>query len=137
IEDPRERAERRAADERLADAIARDGVAAFASRWEAQPLFAGQPAEVAAAARAERLRHTPAALAASLRGLGTGTMEPVWDRLHELTMPAPVVVGERDAKFVALGERLARELPSADLVVAEGAGHAVHLERPEAVAVAL
>jgi 2-succinyl-6-hydroxy-2,4-cyclohexadiene-1-carboxylate synthase len=58
----------------------------------------------------------------------------VWDRLHELTMPATVVVGERDAKFRAIGERLADALPDAELVVVPGAGHAVHLEAPERLA---
>ena len=66
--------------------------------------------------------------------MGTGAMEPVWDRLGELTMPATVVVGERDAKFREIGERLAAALPDAELVVVPGAGHAVHLEAPEAVA---
>ncbi len=137
IEDADERAERRAADERLAQEIERDGVEAFADRWAEGPLFAGQPAEVRAAARADRLRHTAGGLAASLRGLGTGTMAPVWDRLGELTMPAVVLAGERDPKFRALGERLARALPHAELRVVEGAGHAVHLEAPAAVAAAL
>ncbi|HEV2999213.1 MAG TPA: alpha/beta fold hydrolase [Solirubrobacteraceae bacterium] len=137
IEDPEERAARRAADERLADEIERDGVEAFADRWGAQPLFAGQPPAVAAAAREDRLRHTAAELSTTLRGLGTGAMEPVWDRLHELAMPAVVLAGERDAKFRAIGERLAAALPRGELVVVEGAGHAVHLEAPAAVAAAL
>ncbi|HEX2084872.1 MAG TPA: alpha/beta fold hydrolase [Solirubrobacteraceae bacterium] len=137
IEDPGERAERRAADERLAAEIERDGVEAFAERWAAQPLFADQPPEVAAAAREDRLRHAPEQLAAALRGLGTGVMEPVWHRLGELTMPAVVLAGGRDAKFRALGERLAAALPRGELRVVPGAGHAVHLEAPEAVAAAL
>jgi pimeloyl-ACP methyl ester carboxylesterase len=78
IEDAAERARRRADDERLAAGIERDGVGAFAERWAAGPLFAGQPPAVAAAAREDRLRHTAAELAASLRGLGTGGMDPVW-----------------------------------------------------------
>ncbi len=134
IDDPEERAERRAADERLAEEIERDGMEAFADRWAAGPLFAGQPPQVAAAAREDRLRHSAADLAASLRGLGTGVTEPVWDRLHELTMPAVVLVGECDAKFRALGERLAAALPRGELHIVAGAGHAVHLEAPRAVA---
>jgi 2-succinyl-6-hydroxy-2,4-cyclohexadiene-1-carboxylate synthase len=137
IESPEERAERRAADEELADGLERAGLEAFTRWWSAQPLFAGQPPEVAAAARTDRLRNTAEGLAASLRGMGTGTMTPVWDRLGELTMPATVLVGERDAKFRMLGERLAEGLPDAELVVVPGAGHAVHLEAPDAVAAAL
>ena len=137
IEDPADRAARRAADEELAASIERDGVEAFADRWAAGPLFAGQPPAVAAAAREDRLRHDAASLAASLRCLGTGTMDPVWHRLGEQTMPAVVVVGERDEKFRGLGRRLAGALPHGDLVVVPGAGHAVHLEAPAAVAAAI
>ena len=43
-----------------------------------------------------------AGLAAALRGLGTGVMAPLWDRLGELAMPVTLVVGERDAKFRAI-----------------------------------
>ena len=137
IEDPAARAERRRSDEELAEGLERAGIEAFTRWWGAQPLFAGQPPEVAAAARTDRLRNTAEGLAASLRGMGTGQMTPVWDRLGELTMPTTVLVGERDAKFRAIGERMAERLPDASLVVAAGVGHAVHLEAPDAVAAAL
>jgi pimeloyl-ACP methyl ester carboxylesterase len=64
-------------------------------------------------------------------------MVPVWDRLAELTMPATVVVGERDRKFRVLGDRLAAGLPDAVTVVVPGAGHALPRETPAAVAAAL
>jgi 2-succinyl-6-hydroxy-2,4-cyclohexadiene-1-carboxylate synthase len=137
LESEEERARRRAGDADLADGLERAGVEAFARSWAAQPLFAEQPPEIAAAAHRDRLRNDAPGLAASLRGMGTGAMTPVWDRLHELTMPAVVVVGERDAKFRAIGERLADALPDAELLVAAGAGHSVHLEAPEAIAQAL
>ena len=137
LEDPAERAQRRAGDEALAATIERDGVEAFARRWAATPLFADQPPEVSALAHADRLRRTAAGLAAELRLMGTGTMDPVWARLPELAMPTTVIAGERDAKFRALGARLAAAIPHAELVVAAGAAHAVHLERPDVVAAAL
>jgi 2-succinyl-6-hydroxy-2,4-cyclohexadiene-1-carboxylate synthase len=137
IEEPSGRAQRRRSDEELAEGLERAGLETFARWWGGQPLFAGQAPEVAAAARADRLRNTAAGLAASLRGMGTGRMTPVWDRLGELTMPAVVIVGERDAKFRSIGERMAERLPDAELVVVPRAGHAVHLEAPEAVAAAL
>ena len=96
-----------------------------------------QSAEVAAAARADRLSNHPADLAAALRGIGTGVMAPLWDRLGELTMPVAVLAGELDGKFVALGERLAAALPRATLTIVPGAGHALPLEAPAAVARAL
>ena len=54
----------------------------------------------------ERRRNTAAGLASSLRLAGTGTQEPLWDRLGELTLPVLVVVGGRDTKFTDLGRRL-------------------------------
>jgi 2-succinyl-6-hydroxy-2,4-cyclohexadiene-1-carboxylate synthase len=134
LADPAERAARRAADAALAERIEALGIEDFAREWGAQPLFAGQPERVAAAAHADRLRNRPAGLAAALRGLGTGVMEPLWERLGELTVPVTLVVGERDAKFREIAERMAERLPAARLVVVPGAGHAAHLEQPEAVA---
>ena len=68
-------------------------------------------------------------LAAALRGLGTGVMEPLWDRLPELAIPVTLIAGERDAKFRGIAEAMRERLPNAQLVVVEGAGHAVQLER--------
>jgi 2-succinyl-6-hydroxy-2,4-cyclohexadiene-1-carboxylate synthase len=137
IEDPAQRAERRAADEALAAFAERSTIAAFADRWLAQPMFAADPPEAVAFARADLLRNDPAALAAVLRGIGTGAMEPLWGRLGDLRMPVTVVAGERDGKFVALGERLAAALPDAELVAVPGAGHGLPREAPEAVAEAI
>lgn len=134
IEDEAQRAERRAADDALAEFAEAEGIAAFAGRWQAQPLFAGTPEPAAALWREDIMRCEPAEVAATLRTVGTGRMEPLWDRLGELTMPARVVVGERDAKFLALGERLAGALPDAELVVVAGAGHGIPREAPRAVA---
>src|SRR3954452_14965599 len=81
IEDPTLRAERRAADERLAADTEAGTIEEFADRWSRQPLFAGTPPAAAAHRRADLLRNAPAALAAVLRGIGAGVMEPLWDRL--------------------------------------------------------
>jgi 2-succinyl-6-hydroxy-2,4-cyclohexadiene-1-carboxylate synthase len=134
ISDDAERAERRAADEALAARIEAGTIDAFADEWGGQPLFAGDPARVRALAREDYLRHDPRELAAMLRAAGTGVMAPLWHRLRALTMPATVVAGERDTKYVALAERLAAALPDARLVVIPGAGHALHLEAPDELA---
>jgi 2-succinyl-6-hydroxy-2,4-cyclohexadiene-1-carboxylate synthase len=82
----------------------------------------------------ERRANTVAGLAASLRLMGTGTQQPLWTRLRELTMPALLVVGEHDEKFTALAHRMAAAwgAGAAKVAVIEGAGHAAHLERPDA-----
>ena len=137
IEDPAARAERRAADERLAAEIEAGTIAAFAERWMALPLFAGTPPEAARRWREDLLRNDPRALAAALRALGPGAMKPLWDRLGELAMPVTVVAGERDERYVALARRLAAALPDATLRIVPGAGHGLPREAPEAVAAAI
>jgi 2-succinyl-6-hydroxy-2,4-cyclohexadiene-1-carboxylate synthase len=137
LADADERRARRAADEALADRIEREGIEAFASAWAALPLWAGQPPEVAAAADAMRRAQSPAGLAAALRGLGTGAMEPLWDGLGELPMPVALIAGERDEKFRALAERMAEAIPDATVHLVPGAGHATQLEVPAGVAALL
>lgn len=137
IADPAERERRRSADAALADRVEAIGLEAFVDEWGAQPLFATQPRAVATAARTDRLRGSAPGLAAALRGMGTGAMEPLWGRLGELAMPVTLVAGERDDKFRAIAERMATTIPDARLVVVAGAGHAAHLEQPSAVAKAI
>lgn len=133
----RERLARRAADERLAAEVERATIEAFARRWAATPVLAGIAPELAAEAHADRLRNTPFGLAEALRGLGTGALPSLWGRLEELTMPITVVAGERDRKFAGIARQMAARLPAATVAIVPGAGHAVHLERPDAVAALL
>jgi 2-succinyl-6-hydroxy-2,4-cyclohexadiene-1-carboxylate synthase len=138
IDDPAMRDERRAADEKLAADTEAGTIEEFADRWSRQPLFAGTPPLAAKVWRADLLRNDPTALAAVLRGLGAGTMEPVWDRLGDLDgMPVTIIVGERDGRYTATGRRLAAALPGARLLVVPGAGHGLPREAPQAVAAAI
>ncbi len=137
IDEDLERARRRAADAALADAIEADGLEDFAERWLAQPLFADDPPAAQTLARADIVRNDPAGLAEALRGIGTGAMTPLWDRLGELDVPAVVLAGQRDAKFRELAERLVAGLPQAELLLARGAGHALPRVAPGAVAAAI
>lgn len=137
IEDAGARRVRRREDEALAERIDGEPLPDFVARWRDQPLFAGEPPDIRAAATADMLRNSPAGLAAALRGLGTGVMEPVWDRLGELTMPAVVVAGERDRRYVELGRRLVAGLPAGRIEVIADAGHGLLREAPGAVAATL
>ena len=136
LEDAGERAERRRADGLFAATLERGRLEEFIERWSRLPLFAGEPAHVGRLARAEQRRNQPEALAAALRALGTGEMSPLWCALARLRMPVTVVVGERDHKFRALGERMAAGLARGQLALVRG-GHRLPLENPLAVARAL
>ena len=133
IEDRVERAERARADQQLAAELETVAFEDFIERWRTQPLFADDPPAVGRLAREDQRRNRPDALAAVLRGIGTGEMQPLWGTLAQLRMPALVVVGERDRKFRELGERMVGLLPEAQLVVIPG-GHNLPLENPSGLA---
>jgi 2-succinyl-6-hydroxy-2,4-cyclohexadiene-1-carboxylate synthase len=135
IAEPSRRRARAEEDAARADAIEREGVAAFVDRWERLPLFASQgrlALALRAELRAQRLANSARGLANSLRGLGQGVQPPLFDRLETVAMPALVIAGALDTAYTAIGRTLCRRMPDARLVVIAGAGHAVHLEQPAA-----
>lgn len=135
IEDIAEREERVRSDGALADDIERDGIAAFADRWQTLPLFASQdrlPAAVREELRRQRLRNSPVGLANSLRGAGAGVAEPVLSRLGEIRIPTLLIAGALDQKYVALARKMDEALPCARLHIVPEAGHTTHLEQPDA-----
>lgn len=135
-----DRATRRAADDALARAIQEGGVEAWVEEWERSPLFSGRGAmapEARAAFLAVRRANRAPALAAWLRGFGTGSQPSLWERLDEIRVPTLLVTGGRDAKFTAIAERMRPRIAGARHVVVADAGHTVHLERPGAWAEAV
>lgn len=135
LADSAERLERRRADQALAARILDQGVAAFLEVWDAQPLFEsrrGLGPEVLERQRALKLRNDPRSLAASLIGSGVGVLPALWDALGRIETHTLLIVGQLDAKYVDIAERMAMAMPHARLVVVPDAGHTVHLERPAA-----
>jgi 2-succinyl-6-hydroxy-2,4-cyclohexadiene-1-carboxylate synthase len=135
LRNPEVRLARAAQDAMLAEAIERDGIEAFVSEWERQPLFASQHSmaeDARVRLRAQRLRNDPTGLANSLRGFGQGVMMPLHDFLGEIDMPTLIIAGALDAKYAEIGREMSARIPGACLKVVEGAGHAVHLEQPAA-----
>ncbi|WP_419918769.1 2-succinyl-6-hydroxy-2,4-cyclohexadiene-1-carboxylate synthase [Candidatus Poriferisocius sp.] len=141
IDDPVERARRIAADEALAAQIETRGIEWFTDHWGDLPLFASQrhrlPAAQRAALRAQRLACDPGGLARSLRGMGAGAVDPIGGRLGELSMPCTLIAGADDTKFAAIARAMAAVIPRADVYLVPDAGHAAHLEAPDATATAV
>ena len=128
---------RRRGDDALAKRIEKEGIEAFVGYWGSLPLFAGlerRGPSYVAEVRAERLRNHVAGLACSLRGMGAGAMEPVWDELAQVSVPCTFVAGQLDHGYVASARRLAATAPNSRYEVVPRAGHAVHQERPDAFA---
>ncbi|MCP3099576.1 2-succinyl-6-hydroxy-2,4-cyclohexadiene-1-carboxylate synthase [Myxococcus sp. K15C18031901] len=132
-----ERAERRESDAQLATFLRTHGVDAFVERWEALPLFDGlraMPEERQAALRANRRACTVEGLAGALECMGTGTQPDYWPELHRQRLPTLLLTGTRDEKFTTIARRMAAELPVVWRYSFADAGHAPHLEAPEAYA---
>lgn len=131
------RAGRVQGDEALAEQIEREGIEPFVDYWGSLPLFAGlarRGDSYLAEVRAERLKNHVAGLACSLRGMGAGVMEPVWNELGRVTAPCTFVAGQLDHGYVASARRLAASVPRGRVEIVPRAGHAVHQERPDAFA---
>lgn len=128
IIDDDERAQRRQADDLLAQRILEIGVESFLEEWSALPLFHGL--ELDADEIADRRRNTASGLADSLRLSGTGTQLSLWERLVELNMPVLAMAGALDTKFVPIAERIAASVPDGTFGVIHDAGHAAHLQQP-------
>ncbi len=128
---------RRASDEQLAAKIEQRGVAEFVKYWASLPLFKGlerRGPSFRAALDADRRRNSAAGLAASLRGMGSGVAEPVWDRLPSVICPCLFIAGAEDHGYAHEARRLAAAVPDGRAEIVPRAGHAAQLERPEAVA---
>jgi 2-succinyl-6-hydroxy-2,4-cyclohexadiene-1-carboxylate synthase len=134
LDDPAEREQRRRSDEILAASIEREGIPAFIEHWENLPLFASQKTlaiECRQALHRQRLQNSAFGLAQSLRGAGTGVQPPYHARLPTLHIPVLLIAGELDTKFTTIARHMAQMLPQVQLHIVSGAGHTVHLERPE------
>lgn len=132
-----ERAARRVDDARLSAILREQGIEAFARVWEAQPLFASQAGDAYADRRAARRAHDALGLAVALDVLGLGAMPFIEPALASVTTPTDYLVGARDAKFIAIGHRLAGLMTNLRVHIVPDVGHDVLLESPSAVSTCL
>ncbi len=70
--------------------------------------------------------------ATTLEQLSLGHQAPMWDFLAQMSCPGLFVSGEMDARYRAIGERLASLSGPMRHVNVKGAGHVVHREQPDA-----
>ncbi|MCX6370437.1 MAG: hypothetical protein NTZ58_04180, partial [Solirubrobacterales bacterium] len=85
-------------------------------------------------ARAEIEKNSSANIAAALRGISIGRMEPLWSRLGEIAAPTTVVAGQSDGRYVDLAEQIVDCIDGSELEVIGGAGHALPRSAPEQLA---
>jgi 2-succinyl-6-hydroxy-2,4-cyclohexadiene-1-carboxylate synthase len=142
IEDPAERAARRASDETLADRIERGGVAAFLEFWQQTPMIRSQRQihpDWRKAMQTARAGHSARGLAASLRQFGQGACPHLWPEWSRLALPTLLITGQNDRKYTDVAirmssQRAASDVPSPIHVAIDDVHHMPHLEAPEASA---
>lgn len=122
-------------DEQLANKLEAEGIEAFVHYWENIPLFASQKRlhkDERKTIRKERLSQSAQGLTQSLRSMGTGSQPSWWHLLGKIRIPVLLLVGELDAKYVAINKKMQAAIPKSKLIICEDIGHAVHVEDRDA-----
>lgn len=115
-----------------------EGLRAFLAAWYEQPLFTHLRALPGFSALLdERADGDPAALAHLLEALSPAHQPDLVAGLVAADGPTLLLAGEHDAAYVAHAQEVVARWPAAACATVPGAGHAAHLEAPEALAALL
>lgn len=134
IIDADDREARAKSDEMLAQKILSEGIEKFVDHWMNIPLFKSQmslPSEQIEKIKNEKLKNNITGLASSLRGFSTGLMPNYYPDIHKIIQPTLLITGALDQKFTDINSLVSGKIINSRQEVVSGAGHNVHLERPE------
>jgi isochorismate synthase/2-succinyl-5-enolpyruvyl-6-hydroxy-3-cyclohexene-1-carboxylate synthase/2-succinyl-6-hydroxy-2,4-cyclohexadiene-1-carboxylate synthase/O-succinylbenzoate synthase len=108
LEDSSARKSRAASDESLAETLRAGGLELFVESWYQQPLWASlRKHPNFEAIKVERKQHTNCeALADLLASLSVGHQPSLWDKLSNITIPALLIAGDQDTKFLKLAHKM-------------------------------
>lgn len=127
-----DRLERTQRDIELAHKLEKGDLSSFLSSWYNQPIFASlKKHPYFESLIASRLQNTPLELAKSLRNMSTGCQPSLWEELKKNRNHLLLLVGEYDAKFIAINSEMARLCKSAKLEIVSNCGHNIHFENPK------
>ena len=127
-----DRVERTQRDIELAQELEKSNFSSFLSNWYEQPLFVSLKKHPEFKSLiASRLQNHPLELAKSLRNMSTGCQPYLWEELKKNRNPLLLLVGEYDAKFIAINSEMARLCKSAKLEIVSNCGHNIHFENPK------
>lgn len=144
LKDAMARKIRQAKDDSRADFLVAYGLELFLDSWYAGELWKSLRShphfkEIVAG----RLVHKDVrSLAKALSGLSTGSQLPLWEDLKRCDLPLLLIVGEKDAKFKSIAQKMFHEVVQdrkgedrrgnniCEILEVPNCGHAVHLENP-------
>lgn len=126
-------------DEKLAQELENGPLEKFIQKWYSQPLFESLKKDQTRfeTLLRNRKQNDPFGLAESLRSMGTGTQESLWDKLKNLEPPTLLIVGEYDTKFQDIAQKMSAASDKVSVKRVAGAGHNVHFEKPKEYATLL
>ncbi len=132
LEHSEERKKRFSEDLIWADKLEKLSMDDFLKEWYDQPVFQSlkDKTELFEEVKVKRRLSDPRSVAKVLKGLSLGKQPPMWNELCDFPHPMLFLCGDEDKKYKELYEKI--PLSSMRRVVnVLGAGHALHLEKPE------
>lgn len=131
--DDAEKAERIVSDQQWAVRFARQHLHDVLQDWYRQPVFSSLTESMREAMIAKRCRGNQGiALAQVLDAVSLARQPNLWLYLQQPEVPVQYFApGDKDAKFQALGKRIARECPQVWVKTFADAGHNIHWEVPQ------
>ncbi|MGK9476253.1 2-succinyl-6-hydroxy-2,4-cyclohexadiene-1-carboxylate synthase [Melioribacter sp. OK-6-Me] len=132
IEDYNEKKDRVEHDFLLAEKIKSNGIDTFLEFWFDQPLFENlKKLKNFEQIKNERKKNNVIGLSNSLMGFSNGLMPSYWSKLKDINFPVLLISGSLDYKYTEISLRMNKMIRNSIHKTVEGAGHNVHLEKPE------
>ncbi|MGK9369271.1 2-succinyl-6-hydroxy-2,4-cyclohexadiene-1-carboxylate synthase [Melioribacter sp. Ez-97] len=132
LEDYNEKKERVEYDFLLAEKIKSNGLDNFVEYWFDQPLFESlKKLNNFEQIKNQRKQNSVTGLSNSLVGFSTGLMPSYWSKLNGIDFPVLLISGSGDRKYTEISRRMNKLIRNSRHETVEGAGHNVHLEKPE------
>jgi len=127
-----EREQRTIEDGLLMDKLDTIGIAPFLKAWYSSALFGGIKKN---SILFSELCHTRSnndtdQLRQALSLMGNGALPSLWDDLKDITIPALLMTGELDSKYLLLNQEINHGIAGSIHHQVADAGHAFHLEKP-------
>jgi 3-oxoadipate enol-lactonase len=121
-----------AAQSKLRTVVQERGIDTAREFWLRLPLFRESMRNEHAAAKLKSIVSNYSGWHWTHADLGRAYRPPAIERLHEITVPSLVVIGDRDAEDQKqIASVLSRTIPDASELVLAGVGHVVNLESPK------